>query len=318
VEKQNFDNISLRFLFDKLKSLKIIFLFDEFETVLQNPKFPKSFYGHLRYLTQNCPVALITVTRRELVYHCIDDETKTSPFFNVFDNLVIKPFGESECRELVQTYLQGSEISFTESEVNRMIELSGGYAAFFQIACFFLFYAYQTDMLEDDEAERWTYVEETFRSQVNPHFAYFWERSEEEEKILLALLAILTTKGNRSISEEEIRNLYPRYKNDLLILHNRSMVLRDNSTYRLFSPIFAEWISIELTDISQKGDQSIEEWLAEHEKSFLEKGLDKIEEIESQFKKVNPKYWDLLRKTLLFVRNPKSIVALLEKLGLPF
>jgi hypothetical protein len=185
VEEKSFDPISLRFLFHKLKSKKIIFLFDEFETVLQSPNFPKSFYGHLRYLTQNCSVALITATRRELVYHCLDDETKTSPFFNVFDNLVVRPFEASECRELVATYLKASKTSFTDLEITKMIELSGGYAAFFQIACFFLFYAYQNDAIKDNEIERWAYVEDNFRLQANPHFAYFWNRSEEEDKILL-------------------------------------------------------------------------------------------------------------------------------------
>jgi hypothetical protein len=132
---------------------------------------------------------------------------------------------------------------------------------------------------------------------------------------VLILLALLTTKKARSISEQELKDLYPRYKNDLLTLHSRSMILRDNGNYRLFSPVFAEWIEIELTDISQKGERSVEGWLAQYEKSFLEKGLEKVE---APFKKVNPKYWDLLRKTLLLVRNPQSIVELLEKLGHPF
>lgn len=312
LEAKSFDNISLRRLFEKLRSKNLIFLFDEFETILQNLNLTKPFYGHLRYLTQNCPVVFITATSRELVYHCIDDDTKTSPFFNIFDNLVVKPFEDKECRDLVQTYLQESGISFTESEIVKLIELSGGYAAFFQVACFFLFYAYQDNSIEDNETERWAYVEENFRLQINPHFAYFWNKSEEEEKILLALIAILITKGLQNIPEQEIKDLYPRYKNDLLTLNNRSMVLNDNGNYRLFSPVFAEWIVMELTDISQKGESSIEEWIVQYEKSFLEKGLQKIGNI---FKRVNPKYWELLRKILLLVRDPKHIVNLLEKLG---
>ncbi|UCE07361.1 MAG: hypothetical protein JSW07_04840 [bacterium] len=112
------------------------------------------------------------------------------------------------------------------------------------------------------------------------------------------MLAILFTKGKQDISEKELKDLYPRYKNDLLTLNNRSMVLSDNGNYRLFSPVFAEWIVMELTDISQKGEKSIEEWITQYEKSFLEKGLQKSGNI---FKKVNPKYWELLRKILLLV-----------------
>lgn len=310
IEKKLFDNISLRRLFETLTSKRIIFLFDEFETILQNPAFTKSFYGHLRYLSQNCPVAFITATRRELVYHCLDDDTKTSPFFNVFDNLVVKPFSETECRDLISTYLDNSGLYFSESETAKLIELSGGYAAFFQVACFALFSAYQNSAIKENE--RWSYVEENFRLHSNSHFSYFWNKSEEEEKILLALLSILTLKENRSIPEKKIKSLYPRYKNDLLTLHNRSMVLKDNGNYRLFSPVFAEWIVIELTDISKKGESSIDKWLVQHEKSLLEKGLEKIDD---KFKKVNPKYWELLGKILQLVRDPKTIAEHLDKIG---
>jgi hypothetical protein len=316
VETKAFDNLSLRGLFEELKAYKIIFLFDEFETILQNPRFPPSFYGFLRYLTQNCPVAFITATRRELVYHCIDDDTKSSEFFNIFMNLVIKPFTELDCRGLVMTYLQGSGISFTEAEITRMIELSGGYAGFFQIVCTFLFYAYQNEVGKGDETERWLYVLKEFRSEVNPHFVYLWHKSEEEEKILLALMALLlNTTDTGGVSEKKLRDLYPRYGNDLLILENRSLVLRDNGNYRLFSPLFAEWIVIELTDVSQKGSRSLEEWLAEYKKGFVQKGLETLERIEDGFEKVNPRYWDLLGKTLLLVRDPKPVVELLDKLG---
>jgi hypothetical protein len=312
IEHEAFENTSLRDLFEKLESVKIIFFIDEFETILQNPRFPKSFYGHLRYLTQNCPVAFITASRRELVYHCIDNDTKSSPFFNVFENLLIKPFDDSECRELVKKYLKGMDVSFTDGELDKMIELSGGYAAFFQIACHFMFYAYQTDEIKDNENERLDYVEDHFRIQVKPHFVYFWNKSEEEERILLSLLALLSKRGKSSISEDKIKKIYPRYKNDLLTLTARSLVLKDNSNYRVFSPVFVEWLLIELTDISQKEKVPFEEWLSQYEKSFISKGINQVEE---EFKKVNPKYWDLLRKTLMLVKDPRPVIEVIERLG---
>jgi hypothetical protein len=312
IEREAYDNFSLRDLFEKLGTVKIVFLFDEFETILQNPKFSRSFYGHLRYLTQNCSVAFITASRRELVYHCVDDDTKSSPFFNVFENLVIKPFDELECRELVKKYLSGLEISFTDKEINKMVELSGGYAAFFQIACHFMFYAYQLETIKENQAERMDYVEDQFRIQVKPHFVYFWNKSEEEELILLALLAFLSRKGKNNIPEEKIKKIYPRYRNDLLTLVGRSLVLKDNGNYRIFSPVFVEWILIELTDISQKEKVSFEEWLSKYKKSLIAKG---IKQVETEFKKVNPKYWDLLRKTLMLVKDPRPVIEVMEKIG---
>jgi AAA+ ATPase superfamily predicted ATPase len=50
IENEEFDNLSLRILFMQLAEYRIVFLFDEFETILASSKFPKSFYGHLRFL----------------------------------------------------------------------------------------------------------------------------------------------------------------------------------------------------------------------------------------------------------------------------
>ncbi|MCP4349278.1 MAG: hypothetical protein GY795_27675 [Desulfobacterales bacterium] len=318
VETRNFDNISLRRLFARLEEYKIIFLFDEFETILENQNFSKSFYGHLRYLTQNCPVALITVTRRELVYHCLDDETKSSPFFNIFHNLVIKPFNKSECKKLVEVYTEDSEVSFTESEITKLIDLSGGYAAFFQFACSFLFYAYQNEAIKDDEIKRLSDVEEKFRIQANPQFAYYWNKSEEEEKIVLTLIALLQSKETTCVPEKEIKKLYPRYKNDLLILENRSLVLRNEDGYQLFSPLFSGWILVELADSSQKGEVSLDEWVADYKKTFVQSGLESIGNIREELVKVNPKYWSLFGKILQHASNPHRIIEFLKNIGALF
>jgi len=310
LKKNSFDPPSFRALFEKLASKKLIFLFDEFETLLQNPKFSKSFYGHLRWLSQNCPVSFITATCRELVYHCINDETKVSPFFNIFDNLVLRPFNDSESKELITTYLKGHDIQFTEAEKKKLITISGGYPEFLQMASSFLYYAYQNDVAKNSETKRWMSVEDNFRIQLNSHVEYFWNKSGEEEKILLALLVMLSKEKNQRIPEEELKNLYPRYRDDLLTLYNRSLVLKNNGNCQVFSSLFAEWILIELTDISQQGDSSFEEWLTEYKKSFIAKGIDKIGD---GFRKINPKYWKLLSKAILLVRDPQFILTLLEK-----
>ena len=92
----------------------------------------------------------------------------------------------------------------------------------------------------------------------------------------------------------------------------RSLVLKDNGDYRIFSPVFVEWILIELADVSKKEKMSFDEWLSQHKKSFTAKGLNKIED---EFKKVNPKYWDLLRKTLMLVKDPQPVIDVINKLG---
>ncbi len=73
----------------------------------------------------------------------------------------------------------------------------------------------------------------------------------------------------------------------------------------------AEWILNELTDISQETDRSLEEWFAEYRKNFVSKGMEKFED---EFRKVNPKYWNLLSKTLLLVRDPQPILDIISRI----
>lgn len=113
LDKKTFDNTTINRLFKKLSSKKIILLFDEFEAILQNKNFLPSFYGRLRWLNQNCSVAFVTSTRNELIHHCIDDETKSSPFFNIFANLIVRPFEDTDCINLIRKYLKNWHPSFS-------------------------------------------------------------------------------------------------------------------------------------------------------------------------------------------------------------
>jgi hypothetical protein len=311
LESQAIDEFSLRRLFAKLKPAPMVFLFDEFDTIIRNPNLSESFYGTLRHLAQHYSLALVTASARELYYYCVNDQIASSPFFNIFANLVVQPFHERECRELVMAYLRVTGVSFSEAELMYLFEMSGGFPTLFQTACYLLFNAHTDKELQGDAAARQLFVTENFRREANPHFAYYWKNSEEGEKILLALFALLRLKGERQLSEEAIRELYPRYQKSLLVLRTRSMILQANGNYRIFSPVFAQWIFSELTDVSQKGGISLDEWLEEYEKGVVTKGYERVRET---LQKINPQYWKMLGRILLDAKNHQTIKELLEKL----
>ena len=75
------------------QGLTTVLLLDEFEYVTQNPNFGSDFFGGLRALAIHQNLPLVTSTRRELVDLCHSDEIKGSPFFNIFANVVLRPFG---------------------------------------------------------------------------------------------------------------------------------------------------------------------------------------------------------------------------------
>jgi hypothetical protein len=311
LESQAIDEFSLRRLFAKLKPTPMVFLFDEFDTIIRNPNLSESFYGTLRHLAQHYSLALVTASTRELYYYCISDQIQSSPFFNIFANLIVQPFNESECQELVTAYLEDTGMTFSETELKHLIEMSGGFPSLLQIACYLLFNAYLDKEMQKDAGDRQFYVTQNFLREANPHLAYYWKNSEDGEKILLALFALLRLKGEKQVSEEAIKELYPRYQKGLLALRSRSIILQANGNYRIFSPVFAQWIFGELTDISQKAEVTLDEWLAEYEKSVVAKGYERVRET---IQKVNPQYWKMLGKILLDAKNQQVLKELLEKL----
>lgn len=308
-EKNIIDTMSLLSLFEKLQVIKIVFLFDEFEALLENPQISQDFYGCLRNISQaqNCCVSYIIVTHKPLAFYFKDVDSPVSQFFNSFQTLILHPLEISECNDLIEENLKDREVRFYETDKNKLINISGGYPYFFQMACYYLYNAYQ-----NEQKDIWGYVEEEFRLQSKAHFEYFWKKSEENQKILLALFSLLTEQRDNvlDIPEEKLRKIYPRYDCELPDLYeDRSLILKTNDGYRLFSPIFSKWILTELTDTSQSNTQSFQEWLTTYQKNALLKGLNKIE---LAFKKVNPKYWELFNKTLLLVRDPQPILDLIE------
>ena len=207
---------------------------------------------------------------------------------------------------------KNSKVKFTNEEINKIINLTGGYTSFFQAACFFLYDSYSKYNIRDSEKTRWSYVEENFNIELRSHFAYFWNKSRDEEKILLSLFVLSKQKDRYCITEDRLNKIYPGYKNYLECLHDRSLIIKKDKDYCLFSPAFVDWIIKELTDISKKDEKPFEEWLRQYKKGFFEKG---IQNIESEIEKVNPRYWELLVKAIDLVKDPKVVLEIIDKIG---
>ncbi len=116
--QQSFDLFDLEDLFATIadSGLTMVLLLDEFEYVTQNTNFGSDFFGGLRTLAIHHNLPLITATRRELVDLCHSDELKGSPFFNIFANIVLRPFLRPDVDQLLKGYLNDTGIDFTEQE----------------------------------------------------------------------------------------------------------------------------------------------------------------------------------------------------------
>jgi hypothetical protein len=290
-EQEAFDLFDLEDLFQVVmdKGLTTVLFMDEFEYVTQNPNFKSNFFGGLRTLAIHNGVALIPSTRRELVDLCYSDEIKGSPFFNIFANVVLRPFIRPEVDELLEGYSTQGEAPLTPGERDLIWSLGGGYPFFVQMAGYY-FIEGKAQGLSGETLEK--YVANNYDQQADAHYTYLWSHCSESEKI--TLLTILTL-GLQKPSKKTITNLEnlvrirARTPQDLVALGKRGMIEERESIYTLFSASLARWIQREIVAPpgEEENQQKAEEWLASG-------GRDNLKETKGILPKFKKKYWPIL------------------------
>ncbi len=291
LEQNDFDLFDLEDLFQESqdKGLTIVLLMDEFEYVTENPNFKSDFFGGLRALAIHHGVALIPATRRELVDLCHSDEIKGSPFFNIFANVVLRPFNRSEVNVLLEGYTQNNELALMPQEKDFIWELAGGYPIFVQMAGHYLLDG-RAQGLSGDALTK--FAVSSLDQQAEAHYTYLWSHCSESEKITLL---ILLTLGMQKPTKKTIPNmdnltrLRARAPQDLVALGKRGMVVESDDRYRLFSPSFERWIRQEI--VAAPGEEETEttadEWLISGKR-------DDLKEVKGVLPKFKKKYWPLL------------------------
>ena len=289
----------------------VILLLDEFENVTKSPAFGPDFFTGLRSLAIHHPLALITSSRRELIDLCHSKEVSSSPFFNIFANINLRLFTPEEAQELISKSLQGTGVAFTPTERTALFQVSGYHPFFLQAACHFLFEAHVKGLAE---AERRRFWRKEFEEEATPHFKQYWGNSDDGEKILLTVLALLERKGqttDRHFGVDELNELYSRSEVTLIGLEKRGLLLGQDDRYRLFSTVFGRWIIREMTDTA--GDeQTFEAWLTSSKSSldrFSSKARSEVAEILS---KIGSQYRDLVINWLADPRNIAAAIGLLR------
>jgi hypothetical protein len=288
-----FDLFDLEDLFEQIsnKGFTIVLFMDEFEYITQNPNFKSDFFGGLRSLAIHHGVALIPATRRELVDLCHSDEIKGSPFFNIFANVVLRPFNQSEVNELLDGYLKGTTLSFSSSEKEYIFPTAGGYPFFVQMAAHYLFDGKVQGLTG---VALTTYASGNFGVQADAHYNYLWSHCSESEKITLIIILTLGLEkaSKRTIpTMENLARLRPRAPQDIADLDKRGLIKEMNGEYSLFSPSLVQWIRREI--VASPGEQespaNAEEWLKSGGHQAAAK---QAKELFPKFKK---KYWSYIQ-----------------------
>lgn len=188
------------------KGKRVIILMDEFEMITNNEKFDMQFFSFLRFLANNFKVAYVTSSAKDLQQLCHTKDIADSPFFNIFSNLPLRPFGYDEAFELISVPSQQEGIMLAPY-AKQIIELAGFFPLYLQIACSNAF----EFLLENRGCEpEWPEIAASYKEEVHPHYAFVWEKMDETSKEVISRVAKGSGLGNKDkhVAEDLARRGY--------------------------------------------------------------------------------------------------------------
>jgi hypothetical protein len=270
------DNFALEDVFDSVDEQDhyVVLLLDEFENVTENSNFGPDFFYGLRSLAIHHHLSLITSSRRELIELCHSEAIRSSPFFNIFANINVGLFSEGEARQFITRSLEGTGIGFSEADLDTVFRLAGYHPYFLQAACYFLFESYSKNLSPQERAK---FVAKEFREEAAPHLADYWHTTEDHQRIVLLLLALLEQgrASRHALSVGQLQDYYARADQTLSHLEKRGLVVSRPDGYTLLSAALAEWIVREIAGNGMSGasDQEPEDELSHRQLGKLRQGL---------------------------------------------
>jgi hypothetical protein len=301
------DNFALADIFDAVKARgqRIVFLLDEFENVTENKNFGPDFFYGLRSLAIHHNLSLVTSSRRELIELCHSEVIRSSPFFNIFANINVRLFSEDEARLSISKPLDGTGISFENSEIDTILRIAGYHPFFLQAACHFLFEAWKQKLGPE---QRLAYMHKEFCEEATPHLSDYWHNSNDHEKIVLTALALLERRdavGGRTFSQGQLQDLYARSSQTLSHLEKRGLLIAAGDAFALFNTSLGEWIVHEITD-TLHDQQSYEDWLNSNQATMERLSARVKSEVGEILPKINGKYRELI---ISWASDPKNVLT---------
>jgi hypothetical protein len=287
----------------------IVLLLDEFEHVTENQNFGPDFFYGLRSLAIHHHLALITSSRRALIDLCHSETIRSSPFFNIFANINVRLFTKEEAHHFIVSSLTGTDVSFSEAELEVIFRIAGYHPYFLQVACSLLFDAYCKGV---EQGERTTLLCKIFREQATPQLENYWHNADDQEKIVLTALALLEQQGkvgeHAFFSQRKLQTLFARSNQLLDQLERRGLLTCTSDMYSLFSASFSEWIRHEITN-TMYDHQSYDEWLASNKSGMQLLSTKAKKDFDEILPKINSKYRELI---INWVSDPRNLLTVAE------
>jgi len=95
-----------------------ILCIDEFEGFTRKQDFDLEFFTNLRAITQ-IGLSLVVISKQPII-DIVSNRARTSPFFNIFEQLMLKPFQYEEAQKFV--HAKGIQAGFTDYEQHLLLQ----------------------------------------------------------------------------------------------------------------------------------------------------------------------------------------------------
>jgi hypothetical protein len=236
---------------------------------------------------------------------CHSEAIRSSPFFNIFANINVGLFTETEARELISNSLAGTGVEFSTDIVQMIFRIAGFHPYFLQAACYHAFETYRRPM---SLLERAQLIAGQLYQEAAPHVANYWHTSDEHEKIVLTVLALLERRGRAGDQRFELADLheyYARSDQTMSRLEKRGLIVEHDDGFKLFNAAFGDWITEEITDVAHD-PRGYDDWLRANRSTYDKLPSAARHEIGQILPKISDKYRDLI---VSWVGDPKNLLT---------
>ncbi|QTA82740.1 AAA ATPase-like domain-containing protein [Desulfonema limicola] len=223
------------------ENLIIHLLFDEFDQIVKNSELENStFLDELRSLPSERKISYIIATRTGLASLQDDKYFNTkisSPFFNIFTTIILKPLDSDEAKLLIHNYLDSeiTDIALAKeicSDIKYLYDITGHHPFFLQSFCFHLIVQLNIGDISYEDAK--TKALQSFSGDMVENFKFYWDYSNVHEKELIKKIVSKQQIDSNDISAKPvIENL----KNRCLLVPSSNKQYE----WQLVSSVFGEW-----------------------------------------------------------------------------
>lgn len=208
------------------RGFRLVFILDDVDYLMMNPNLEVSFFNALRSLAGRLRVVYLTASEKPLVELTSIDQPSnflSSPFFNIFAQIYLGLFSETEANNLIQARIESAGKKASVEILHFINQLVGRHPFALQVGC-----TYALDNPQDLPG-----IEQRSKLALEKLFQYYWESLSLIERDVL-----IQVEGRNVRTTSD-----PKINSAIKGLERKCLVVQDKGYYQCSSKILAEFIT---------------------------------------------------------------------------